>query len=315
MAISLSRAALCLLLCAGLDSTTAARLISTFRSLARGGRSVICSIHQPSSNIFELFDKVLLLAQGRTIFYGSSQQVVRYFNSTGLCCKPYYNPADMMLEIVSDLTHEGIAKEEKTERARNSAGTLPNEANHDPKLNKQPKLNGFASSHANGSSANGDDDDTDEPGFAALMLADDLPAKSYRTDGAVDSAKAERTILRLPVLWARIDTEVLAMEDAVRRKQIADQNAGDGQGEGSLTLTAEEKALAETSLDVDSNRSNRWPLTWWQQFTLLLSRSFLQNKGERVTKLYAMQTGMIALAVGLVWFQSVIQRTRLEASI
>jgi ABC-type multidrug transport system ATPase subunit len=72
----------------GLDSTTSSRLVSTFRSLARGGRAVVCTIHQPSSQIFDLFDKVLLLAQGRTVYYGSTQTVTAYFDSVGLMCKP-----------------------------------------------------------------------------------------------------------------------------------------------------------------------------------------------------------------------------------
>ena len=227
----------------GLDSTTAARLISTFRSLARGGRAVICSIHQPSSNIFELFDKILLVAQ-RTVFYGSSQQVVSYFNSTGLRCRIHYNPADFMLEIVSDLTHEGIEKEENTERARNSGKTLPNEPKHDASLDKTPRLKGFVSSQINGDHhALGSKDGIDlEHGIASVLLADDLPAKSYRTNGdAAEISKAEKAILRLPVSWARIEMEVLTLEDSARKRQIAEQDAGDGQGEGALTLTAEEK--------------------------------------------------------------------------
>jgi hypothetical protein len=261
--------------------------------------------------------EVLLLAQGRTIYYGSSATVVRYFASTGLMCKPYYNPSDFMLELVSDLTHEGIAREEKLEEQRKAAvardGTGTGTA-----------LASYPSSHLNGSS-NGAELAKEainmEKGVATMLLADHLPGRSYDVEAAGSEANAERTIRRLPVLWARIGAHVFEIEDAARTRQIAeleqqsattaDADAASGADTAggaprvlALTLTAEEKALADASLDSEGDQSSRWPLSWWEQFTLLLSRSFLQHKGERITALYAAQVLGIAIVVGLVWFQT-----------
>lgn len=44
---------------------------------------VVCSIHQPRSNIFSVFDKVLLLDKGKTVFYGARKSIAKYFESVG----------------------------------------------------------------------------------------------------------------------------------------------------------------------------------------------------------------------------------------
>jgi len=54
-----------------------------FDSLSRRGRTVIFSIHQPRYSIFKLFDRLTLLAAGRTLFHGPSPDVVPYFESIG----------------------------------------------------------------------------------------------------------------------------------------------------------------------------------------------------------------------------------------
>ncbi len=52
----------------GLDSTSAVALIGVLRELAAKGKTIITSIHQPSSQIFHSFDQLILLADGKTIF-------------------------------------------------------------------------------------------------------------------------------------------------------------------------------------------------------------------------------------------------------
>jgi ATP-binding cassette subfamily G (WHITE) protein 2 len=68
----------------GLDSVTALHLLKTFHSLAHGKSSskcvtIICSIHQPQSKIFNLFDSLILLKEGNILYQGPRNQViVRY---------------------------------------------------------------------------------------------------------------------------------------------------------------------------------------------------------------------------------------------
>lgn len=52
----------------GLDSETALHVIEILELLAKNGRTVISTIHQPSSNIFMMFDKLILLVEGNIIY-------------------------------------------------------------------------------------------------------------------------------------------------------------------------------------------------------------------------------------------------------
>lgn len=56
----------------GLDSASAYFVITTLKNLSRDGRTVIASIHQPSSEVFDLFENLFLLSCGQTIFFGAA---------------------------------------------------------------------------------------------------------------------------------------------------------------------------------------------------------------------------------------------------
>lgn len=78
----------------GLDSFTAHNLVKTLYRLAKGNRLVLVSLHQPRSDIFRLFDLVLLMTSGTTIYLGAAQHMVEYFTAIGHPCPRYSNPAD-----------------------------------------------------------------------------------------------------------------------------------------------------------------------------------------------------------------------------
>lgn len=61
---------------------------------------MIATIHQPSSQIFYMFDKLLLLANGQLAYFGKCGQVVPFFESLGHTIAAHYNPADFMIERV-----------------------------------------------------------------------------------------------------------------------------------------------------------------------------------------------------------------------
>lgn len=87
----------------GLDSSSAFTVINQLRDLCREGRTVIASIHQPSSQMFLLFDQIMLLTAGRLAYLGPPAVVQTYFSSIDLPFpQAQYNPADYMLELVID---------------------------------------------------------------------------------------------------------------------------------------------------------------------------------------------------------------------
>lgn len=83
----------------GLDSSSSTQCILLLKKLAMEGRNVICTIHQPSSMTFRMFDQIYALAEGRCIYQGSSDNVVPFLGELNLICPPTYNPADFLLEI------------------------------------------------------------------------------------------------------------------------------------------------------------------------------------------------------------------------
>jgi len=91
----------------GLDSTSAFLLVQTLVSLSRNrNRTVVTTIHQPSSNIYQLFDNTMVLAHGNMVYYGSASDALEYFASLGHNCPRNYNPADFLLDIVCMNTPE-----------------------------------------------------------------------------------------------------------------------------------------------------------------------------------------------------------------
>lgn len=76
----------------GLDSFTAFSVVSILKSLASTGRTIISTIHQPSSEVFHLFDDILLLADGRVMYHGPCSEMVPYFSRLGYECPQYSNP-------------------------------------------------------------------------------------------------------------------------------------------------------------------------------------------------------------------------------
>ncbi|KAL3266171.1 hypothetical protein HHI36_010355 [Cryptolaemus montrouzieri] len=85
----------------GLDSSSSKQVITVLKTLVQQGRNIICTIHQPSASLFELFDFVYVMAEGKCIYQGSSTNVVSYLASFDLNCPKYHNPADYLLEVAN----------------------------------------------------------------------------------------------------------------------------------------------------------------------------------------------------------------------
>ncbi|KAM7487578.1 hypothetical protein LguiB_025062 [Lonicera macranthoides] len=98
----------------GLDSTTAQRIMATLRGLARGGRTVVTTIHQPSSRLYRMFDKVVVLSDGCPIYSGNAGRVMEYFGSIGYVPGfNFVNPADFLLDLANGVTPDSRQDEQQ----------------------------------------------------------------------------------------------------------------------------------------------------------------------------------------------------------
>jgi ABC-type multidrug transport system ATPase subunit/ABC-type multidrug transport system permease subunit len=91
----------------GLDARSAKLIMDGVRKVANTGRTIVCTIHQPSSEVFFLFDSLLLLKRGgETVFFGdlgkNCRNLINYFEAIpGVApITPGYNPATWMLECI-----------------------------------------------------------------------------------------------------------------------------------------------------------------------------------------------------------------------
>ena len=64
----------------GLDSFMAVSVVESMKNLAKQGKTIICTIHQPASEIFEMFEKLCLLAEGRLAFIGNIKTANEFFS-------------------------------------------------------------------------------------------------------------------------------------------------------------------------------------------------------------------------------------------
>ncbi len=84
----------------GLDAYNAYNVIECLVTLAKTyKRTVIFTIHQPRSNIVALFDRLVLLAQGKTVYSGPLHQCQDYFDHIGYNCPPGFNIADYLVDL------------------------------------------------------------------------------------------------------------------------------------------------------------------------------------------------------------------------
>lgn len=68
--------------------------MTLLKHLASQGRTIICTIHQPSAKLFQQFEQVYVLAMGECLYQGCTEKIVSYLHSVQLPCPIYHNPAD-----------------------------------------------------------------------------------------------------------------------------------------------------------------------------------------------------------------------------
>jgi len=86
----------------GLDSASAVSLLGVLNDLAKNyGKTIITSIHQPNSSTFlNTFDKLLMLSDGKAVYFGTPSGSLQYLKTKGLPCPEGYNAADHWMDLL-----------------------------------------------------------------------------------------------------------------------------------------------------------------------------------------------------------------------
>ncbi len=85
----------------GLDATSAFQLIRTLKTLAAKGRTIVVTIHQPRSEIWGLFDRLILLTGGSPIYSGPLGDCLPYFDNLGYGLPAFVNPAEHLIDLAA----------------------------------------------------------------------------------------------------------------------------------------------------------------------------------------------------------------------
>lgn len=85
----------------GLDATSAFQLVRTLKSLAKKGRTIITTIHQPRSEIWGMFDGLVILTRGSPVFAGRADDCIPWFKKVGMELPPFVNPAEFLIDIAA----------------------------------------------------------------------------------------------------------------------------------------------------------------------------------------------------------------------
>ena len=101
----------------GLDSSTAKSIIEVLSGLANEGRTIILTVHQASADIFSRFSNALLLSRcGQVVYAGPARMMIEYFGKQGYTCPPNSNPADFVLDLITDGSYSAKDEIESSQR-------------------------------------------------------------------------------------------------------------------------------------------------------------------------------------------------------
>ncbi|KAJ3215521.1 ATP-binding cassette sub- G member 2 [Dinochytrium kinnereticum] len=123
----------------GLDAFTAVNIISTVSKVAKArGTTAVMTIHQPRTDILEMCDKILILAAGRTVFFGRLEEALLFFSKMDYPLPPKTNPSDHFIDVATQDQRSPELQAASMERIEKFAAAWENEKSS--LLKKKPLL-------------------------------------------------------------------------------------------------------------------------------------------------------------------------------
>eukprot|EP00428_Durinskia_dybowskii_P079522 CAMPEP_0170435268 /NCGR_PEP_ID=MMETSP0117_2-20130122/43508_1 /TAXON_ID=400756 /ORGANISM="Durinskia baltica, Strain CSIRO CS-38" /LENGTH=533 /DNA_ID=CAMNT_0010695207 /DNA_START=62 /DNA_END=1660 /DNA_ORIENTATION=- len=94
----------------GLDSHSACNLVKLLKTIASNNSAILCTIHQPSSEVFALFDLVIFMKAGRIFYQGPVSKINTYYADLDHKCPENYNPADFVMNLCQSLSGDELER-------------------------------------------------------------------------------------------------------------------------------------------------------------------------------------------------------------
>ena len=262
-------------------------------------KTVITTIHQPSSQIFHMFDKLLLLTNGQLAYFGDVNAVVPFFAGIGYQMSTHYNPADFVLERI-----KGDPKDSQVivDAAKSLFKThsIEYNAHHS---NHSHHHHHHSHHHHNKKSSHDEPESREQP-----------IEENDQVDGPVEKDP----------LWPSRNDEkseshqmrVVVIEDGHEKsgggRVISDCDSGRSswsEADRSSTKTFSSASLScsddgQLNVDNSSNQAyDKWATSFCTQLRVLTKRNFYEARGRMLSKLNWIQTVGLALVTGCIWYQ------------
>jgi hypothetical protein len=289
----------------GLDSTTALHLVEVLRRLARGGRAVITTIHQPSSRLYQRLDALLLLSQGHVMYSGRSAAAAEWFERLGKPVPFGTNVADFILDLSNGedlgggegaLRIAGVAEEGDVEAdadeggEKGGAGAGAGEA-------MRRRLVEAAGRYLRGRPAGfpGGGGPLDEDVLAAAR--GDSPAGSPAPSDGGGDAPPEAPPGALSALRRKFGSRDSLASADVDAPALPTSNKGGGAAPRALARSATSMAAARPG-------ASRWGASYFTQLRVLFARSVRARRFEAVAVQDIVQFTVVGAVAGMIWWRA-----------
>lgn len=264
----------------GLDSSSAYTVISLLRDLCLDGRTVITTIHQPSSQIFALFDNIMVLAAGHVAYFGTADRLVSYFESVGFRFPTHsYNPADFVLELVID---EVPPEEEVTDQAVEPT----------PPSSQQRVIDAWK--------------------HHGTPLLEDTISQSRAL------AKKRTTLLSyvaLPITSSDSQSNESADQSSssdMKQLMMHDHPEAPKNFPARMRRAVVKRYHDITMRHAAHNAPDKYPTSWFTQVRVLAMRALRQKRGNVIEPMYVVHVTLITIVVSLFWLRMEPIESRIE---
>ncbi|KAI2808521.1 hypothetical protein BLOT_006466 [Blomia tropicalis] len=257
----------------GLDSCTAHGLVQMIKNYAmKKKKTIIMSVHQPSSQMFYMFDQLLLLSNGKLSYFGHTNRVVSFFNNIGLTISSHYNPADFILEKIKNPSYH-----EKIVDAAKCLPKLPNEFVNS-KLQQQQQQH------------------CSELGFNDDCCWKKESLKSIELSHVIDEHHNHQHHTK-SIVVNDTDSGRSSWSESDRSSTISANSFC--HNDDFVTKINRTKNPKQNQRNVHA----KWPTSIWTQIQVLTERNFIEAKHRMLSKLNWIQTVALAIIAGLIWFR------------